>query len=83
MLKVKNLNVSFKMYDKALNQKIKTAIKDISIDVKEGEIHAVVGSSGSGKSILAHAILDILPNNALISGDILYKDEKLNSKSIS
>ena len=55
-------------------------ITNLDVDLYEGEILAVVGSSGSGKSLLAHAILGILPDNATTEGDIIYKGKKLNSK---
>lgn len=83
MLKVKKLSVSFRMYDRMLDQIIKKAVHDISMDVQAGEIHAVVGSSGSGKSLLAHAVMDILPENAIMGGEIYYNDEMLNEKKIA
>ena len=82
ILSVKNLEISFSQYTKALKRKNIRVINDLNIDLYEGEILAVVGSSGSGKSLLAHAILDILPENASISGEIIYKDEILDSKKI-
>lgn len=82
MLKVQNLSVSFKMYDRMLNQVIKKAVHHISMDVQAGEIHAVVGSSGSGKSLLAHAVMDILPENAITSGEIYFQNELLTAKKI-
>ena len=38
---------------------------------------AVVGSSGSGKSLLAHGIMGLLPYNASWEGDVFYKGEPL------
>ena len=38
---------------------------------------AVVGSSGSGKSVLAHGALGLLPKNAKVSGEIRYKGQPL------
>lgn len=38
---------------------------------------AVVGSSGSGKSLLAHAILGLLPSNAMCSGEFFFLQEPL------
>ena len=55
-------------------------IRNLDIELYEGEILAVVGSSGSGKSLLAHAILGILPDNACTQGDIIYKGEILDEK---
>ena len=36
-------------------------IRDLSLSVSRGEMVAVVGSSGSGKSLLAHAVMGVLP----------------------
>lgn len=77
ILAVKNLSVSFRMYDKGLEQKDLKVINNLNITVKEGEILAIAGSSGSGKSLLANAILGILPNNAFISGEMKYCGELL------
>ena len=72
ILSVKNLSVSFKMYDKGLEQKNLKVISNLNISVQEGEILAIAGSSGSGKSLLASAILGILPNNASVDGIMTY-----------
>ena len=80
MLEVNGLTVSFRMYDKGLSQKELEVISNLNISVKEGEILAVAGSSGSGKSLLAHAVLGILPNNATISGEMRYMGEPLTPK---
>ncbi|MGG3888037.1 ABC transporter ATP-binding protein [Metabacillus fastidiosus] len=77
ILEVKDLSVSFKQYSSRLKQKNYDVISDLSVTVEEGEIVAVVGASGSGKSLLAHAILGILPNNAHVNGLIKYKGEEL------
>jgi peptide/nickel transport system ATP-binding protein len=77
MLSVQNLRVTFTMYEVGLTQKQLTVITDLDLEVNAGEVVAVVGSSGSGKSLLAHAVLGILPHNAQISGTILYKGELL------
>ncbi|MDR1573865.1 MAG: ATP-binding cassette domain-containing protein, partial [Clostridiales Family XIII bacterium] len=49
----------------------------LSLDVREGEIVSVVGSSGSGKSLLAHAVLGILPGNARTAGGMFYFGQEL------
>ncbi|MBM6827130.1 ABC transporter ATP-binding protein [Mordavella massiliensis] len=48
-----------------------------SLQVRPGEVAAIVGASGSGKSLLAHAILGILPYNSHMEGEILYDGEPL------
>ena len=47
-------------YTKGLRRQNLKVIINLDIELYEGKILAVVGSSGSGKSLLAHAILDIL-----------------------
>lgn len=80
ILEVKDLSVSFRMYGAGLEQYDLKVISDLSIDVKRGEILAIAGSSGSGKSLLAHAVMGLLPNNASASGEILYNGKTLTQK---
>lgn len=80
VLQVDNLSVSFSMYNKGLSKRDLEVIHELSIEVKKGEIVAVVGSSGSGKSLLAHAIMGILPENSKTKGSIKYYNDELNEK---
>ncbi|MDR1953543.1 MAG: ABC transporter ATP-binding protein [Clostridiales Family XIII bacterium] len=65
------------MYRRGLRKTNLRVISSLSLSVRQGEILAVVGSSGSGKSLLAHAILGILPPNASTAGSIRYNGEEL------
>ncbi|MBQ9624741.1 MAG: ABC transporter ATP-binding protein, partial [Clostridia bacterium] len=80
ILKVENLSISFTQYVKGLERRDLTVISNLDLDVKKGEIVAIVGSSGSGKSLLAHAILGILPENATLEGSITYKGKDLTEE---
>ena len=80
LLKVEKFSVKFKMYEKGLRQKLSIAVRDLNLELNNGEILAIVGSSGSGKSLLAHGIMDILPANAVIGGEISIKGEKMTPK---
>ncbi|RAP43786.1 MAG: peptide ABC transporter ATP-binding protein [Methanosphaera sp. SHI1033] len=77
LLEIKNLSISFNQYFKGLEQRKLHVISDLTMTVHSHEILAVLGSSGSGKSLLAHAILGILPLNAEVNGSIKYKGEEL------
>ena len=80
ILSVKDLSVSFQMYDNGLEKYDLKVISDLTLDVRPGEIVAIAGSSGSGKSLLAHAVMGLLPENASISGEISYKGKVLSQK---
>jgi peptide/nickel transport system ATP-binding protein len=80
LLEVENVSISFIQYTKGLNQRDLKVISDLTLDVSEGEILAVLGSSGSGKSLLAHAIFGILPENARQKGKIKYKGKELSQE---
>lgn len=80
ILSVKDLSVSFHMYEKGLEQYDLKVISNMTLDVRPGEVVAIAGSSGSGKSLLAHAVMGLLPENAAISGEISYKGKVLSQK---
>lgn len=80
ILEVNNLSVSFQQYTSGLQQKQQQVISNLDVKLEEGKILAVVGASGSGKSLLAHAILGVLPGNAHVSGTISYAGEELTQK---
>jgi len=53
------------------------ALNDISINVREGTILAIVGESGCGKSTLARTIIRVLPPNATVDGEVILEGENL------
>lgn len=82
LLNIKELLVAFSMYKKGFRKYELEVIHQLSLNVNSGEIVAVVGSSGSGKSILAEAVLGLLPKNSHMHGEITYKGQKVDKKSI-
>lgn len=84
ILEIDELSLSFQQYEnsRSSRQIELPVISKLSVSVHEGEIVAVVGSSGSGKSLLAHAILDLLPYNAAVSGEMYFDGEKLTKEKI-
>ena len=63
MLAVSGLSVRFRLRDTVVR-----AVTDLHCSVRPGELLAVVGESGCGKSVLAHALLGLLPGNAHLTG---------------
>lgn len=79
MLKIEHLCLSFVRYHGLLRRMQLPCLTGLSLDVAAGEVVAIVGASGAGKSLLAHAIVGILPPNARISGQIFYENEVLSA----
>lgn len=69
LLEVKNLSVSFDSPAGEIQ-----AVRDVSFSLKKGEVLAVVGESGCGKSVLCKSIMKLLPSSARIkAGKILVR----------
>ncbi len=79
LLTIKNLSIQFDN-----EGKLSTAVSNNSFEVAAGELIAIVGESGSGKSVTALSILQLLPNQAVINGEILFgQDEPLDLLKLS
>ena len=71
MLKIENLHVSIDG---------KEILKGLSLDVKPGEIHAIMGPNGSGKSTLSSVIAGS-EDYEVVKGNIFYNDENIEDLS--
>lgn len=78
LLTVENLAISFLQYEAGLRRRRLEVVTGLDLEVDRGEVVAVVGASGSGKSLLAHAVLGLLPSNAVEEGKILYDGAHLD-----
>ncbi|MFC4099125.1 ABC transporter ATP-binding protein [Paenibacillus xanthanilyticus] len=58
-------------------------VHDLSFDIQVGEWFAIVGQSGSGKSVTASAIGQLQPSNLKTKGEIRFDDRNLLSLSSS
>lgn len=77
ILQIDHLSISFTQYGKGFRQRELPVIRDLSLSLNPGEVTAILGASGSGKSLLAHAILGLLPYNSRQEGTILYEGQPL------
>ena len=89
LLQVEDLSVGFRMYDPdagsffAAKKKTVPVISGLSISVHAGEIVAVVGASGSGKTLLADAIMGLYEPNAQVSGRIWFDGTLQDAESLA
>lgn len=77
ILEIEHLSLQFTQYAAGFQQRRLPVIRDLSLTVRPGQIAAVVGASGSGKSLLAHSILGLLPYNSRLEGSIRYAGQPL------
>jgi putative multiple sugar transport system ATP-binding protein len=57
------------------------ALDEVSLHVKEGEIHAIVGENGAGKSTLMNVLSGVYPHGTY-EGSITFKQQDYQVKSI-
>ena len=80
ILDIHNFSIAFEQYEGGFKKTSLPTIRELDVTIHEGEMVAVVGSSGSGKSLLAHGILGIQPYNATLGGEIYYDGELLTEE---
>ena len=88
LLQVENLSVGFRMYDSdapffKAQQKTVSVIENLSVSVHAGEIVAIVGASGSGKTLLADAIMGLYEPNSQVSGSIWFDGRLQDARSLA
>ena len=66
-LDIKNLHVSIE------NKEI---LKGVSLTIKQGEIHAIMGPNGTGKSTLAYTLMGH-PSYTVTQGEVIFKDQNV------
>ena len=75
LLEVQKLSIAFTTDKK--KEEVE-AVQEVSFSIREGEVVAIVGESGCGKSILCRSIVKILPTTAnIVKGEIYYKGKDL------
>lgn len=77
MLEVKNLSVEFEMKEKTIK-----AVSSVGFSLNKGETLGLIGESGSGKSTIALAMLNLLsPPGKIVSGEVLIDGENMLKNS--
>lgn len=89
LLQVEDLCVSFRMYDSAetrffaAQQREVRVIDHLNVSVHEGEILAVVGASGSGKTLLADCVMGLFEPNSIVTGTIWFDGQRQDGETLS
>lgn len=74
VLQVKDLHVSFDTYAGEVK-----AVRGVTLDIEEGEVLAIVGESGCGKSVTAQTIMKLnpMPPARIVHGEILLGEKDI------
>jgi peptide/nickel transport system ATP-binding protein len=78
ILEVRQLYVHF-----SISGKLIRAVDGIDINIIQSETLAIIGESGSGKSVLGLALLGLLPANSTVAGTVRYRGADLLNSSES
>lgn len=78
ILQVKNLEVEFRTYAGVVR-----AVRGVDFGVSRGEVVALVGESGCGKSVTAQSIMQLIPSppGKITGGSIIFDGENILAKS--
>ena len=69
LLEIKDLNLFFGEYQ---------ALYNVNLSLRKGEMKALVGESGCGKTMTAMSVMRLMPKSAIIkSGEVIFKGENL------
>lgn len=84
LLSVEDLTVAFDLYDASAPYfaapRVRTEVlHGLSLSVHAGEVLAVVGASGSGKSVLADALVGRYERNSEVTGRIWFDGERMDA----
>jgi len=74
LIEIRNLSVTFPSEAGVVH-----AVRDVSLDVRAGEVLGIVGESGSGKTVMSLSIIGLLAESARIAGSIKYNGVNLLS----
>lgn len=77
MLEVQDMRLSFSRYRTLLRREWLPVLNGVSVSVQRGELVSLIGASGAGKSLLAHAVLGILPSTTKLSGSMQFEGQPL------
>ena len=86
LLQIEGLSVGFERYEQtswlSSERSLLPILSELQLSVHAGELLAVIGASGSGKTVLADAIMGIYETNAQVSGTIYFDGERQTAQSL-
>ncbi|MDR5876463.1 ATP-binding cassette domain-containing protein [Halomonas sp. CUBES01] len=79
MLEIDDLALQLPYYANWWRRQWAEVLCNVSLEVHPGEVHAVIGASGAGKSLLAHALMGLLPAPYRQTGRLTFQGQPLTA----
>lgn len=87
LMEISHLTVGFEMYEPGAfwraKKKRTPVIEDLCLSIYPGEVLAVLGASGAGKSLLAESILGLYEPNSFVTGHVSFDGETQSALSLA
>lgn len=89
LLQIRDLSISFSMYETSSKGFLSSdhvdaqVVRDLSLHVDCGELVAIVGASGSGKTLLADSIFGMFDHNETARGEILFDGSPMDAAGLA
>ena len=79
IIEIRNIDKTFQGKDLEKKKKFTQALRNVSLNIKDGEILGLVGESGSGKTTLGKVVVGLLKPDG---GKVIFNGEKISDLSV-
>lgn len=83
LLEMHDVSIVFRRYAAWFSRESITGLAHVSLSLGRGEVLAMIGASGAGKSLVAQAILGLLRPNATVTGRMAFDGRVLDAQALA
>ncbi len=78
LVQINNLQITFAQENNSVQ-----VVKNISFGIPRGKITALIGESGSGKSVTALSFMQLLTKQAIVKGEMLFSEDGTTTQNLA